>query len=202
MIPLDELDDGARASRPRSWMLVAAISIAAIVAITIGLTRPAPESASRTGATGDVPEFSLELLDGSGRLTSGELRGHPVVLNFWASWCIPCREEAALLEDRWRRYRDRGVIFVGINIRDTPSAAREFVNEFDITYPVVRDPEQTLVAQVGLIGLPQTFFVTEAWTFAGTASGAEVGSANGTDVLGAIDAADLDRAIQDLLAGE
>lgn len=197
---MDELEDDARVSPPRSWIVIAAVAIAAVVAITIGLTRPAPENASRTGATGDAPEFSLELLDGSGRLTSGELRGHPVVLNFWASWCGPCREEAGLLEASWRRYRDRGVIFVGVNIRDTPSAAREFVKEFDITYPIVRDPEQTLVEQVGLIGLPQTYFITAAWTFAGSAAGAAVGSSEGIEVLGAIDAAELDRAIRGLLA--
>ncbi|MDQ3962528.1 MAG: TlpA family protein disulfide reductase [Actinomycetota bacterium] len=198
MIPTDELEDGARGSRARIG--IAVVALAAVIAITIGLTRPAPESASPTGPSGKAPEFSLALLDGSGRLTSGELRGHPVVLNFWASWCVPCREEAALLEDRWRRYRDRGVIFVGVNIRDTPSAARAFVKEFDVTYPVVRDPEQTLVEQVGLVGLPQTFFITSDWTFAGSAAGAELGSANNTEVLGAIDPADLDAAIRELLA--
>ena len=200
MIPMDELEEGAQGSRPRSWLPIVGVAIAAVVAITIGLTRPAPETASRTGATGDAPEFSLELLDGSGRLTSGELRGQVVVLNFWASWCAPCREEAELLEASWRRYRDEGVIFVGVNIRDTPSAARDFVNEFDVTYPIVRDPEQTLVEAVGLVGLPQTYFITRGWKFGGTVAGAEVGSSDGIEVLGAIDAADLDRAIRELLA--
>lgn len=105
-----------------------------------------------------------------------------------------------MLENRWRRYRDDGVIFVGVNIRDTPSAARAFVKEFGMTYPVVRDPEQTLVAQVGLVGLPQTFFITSDWMFAGSAAGPELGRSNETQVLGAIDAADLDRRIRALLA--
>ncbi|HEV3472518.1 MAG TPA: TlpA disulfide reductase family protein [Actinomycetota bacterium] len=199
MIPTDELEDQPRRG-DRARIVMGLIALAAIVAIVFGVTRPAPESASPTRPTGAAPEFSLELLDGSGRLTSGELRGHPVVLNFWASWCAPCREEAGLLEDRWRRYADEGVIFVGVNIRDTPTAARAFVNEFDVTYPVVRDPEQTLVEQVGLVGLPQTFFITADWTFHSSASGAEIGTSNGTEVLGAIDADDLDRAIRALLA--
>lgn len=200
MIPSDELEDPPRGLDRRSRIGIAAVAIVALAVLVIGLTRPAPESASTARATGAAPEFSLELLDGSGRLTSGELRGRPVVLNFWASWCAPCREEAELLEDRWRRYRDDGVVFVGVNIRDTPSAARAFVNQYDMTYPVVRDPEQTLVAEVGLVGLPQTFFITADWTFHGIAAGPGLGEANGIDVLGAIDPDDLDRAIEALLA--
>lgn len=199
MIPSDELEDHPRGSQVRRRIVLAALATAALIALIIGITRPAPDDPSIARARGPAPEFSLALLDGTGRLTSGELRGHPVVLNFWASWCGPCREEAALLENRWRRYRDDGVIFVGVNIRDTPSAARAFVKEFGMTYPVVRDPEQTLVAQVGLVGLPQTFFITSDWMFAGSATGAELGTINDVETLGAIDAAELDRRIRALL---
>lgn len=199
MIPVDELEDYPRGSFRRRRIVIAALAAAVLIAIVIGVTRPAPEDPSSAQPSGPAPEFSLALLDGSGRLTSGELRGRPVVLNFWASWCGPCREEAALLEDRWRRYRDDGVMFVGVNIRDTPSAARAFVKEFGMTYPVVRDPEQTLVAQVGLIGLPQTFFITSDWLFAGSAAGSGMGTSNNTQVLGAIDPEELDRQIRALL---
>jgi len=145
---------------------------------------------ARTGSqavTGEqAPEFDLLLLDGSGSLSSDELRGAPVVVNFWASWCIPCREEAPLLERAWRDYRDDGVVFLGVNIKDAKSDARRFVHEFDITYPTVRDVDQTLTRDFGVKGLPETFFIDHRWTFVGAASGTETGDEQGTVILGAI----------------
>ena len=133
-----------------------------------------------------APSFELPLLDGSGVLTDEELRGKPVVINFWASWCIPCREEAPLLEDTWRVYKDQGVMFLGVNIKDAESDANRFVDEFGITYPTVRDLDQTLTKDLGVKGLPETFFVDHRWTFIGAISGAQAGDQQGTVILGAI----------------
>lgn len=119
-------------------------------------------------------------------LTDENLRGRPVVINFWASWCIPCREEAPLLEKTWRAYRDQGVVFLGVNIKDAESDARRFVQDFDITYPIVRDLDQSLTQDFGVKGLPETFFVDHRWTFIGTISGAKTGDQQGTVILGAI----------------
>jgi len=106
-----------------------------------------------------APDFELPLLDGSGSLSLSALRGHVVVLNFWASWCRPCREEAPDLQATWDAYRDRGVRFLGVVERDAESAARAFVDEFGITYPSVFDPSGQLADDYGFLGLPTTYIV-------------------------------------------
>lgn len=91
-----------------------------------------------------------------------------------------------LLEKTWRTYRDQGVVFLGVNIKDAESDARRFVEEFDITYPNVRDLDQSLTRDFGDKGLPETFFVDHRWTFIGAISGAKTGDQQGTVILGAI----------------
>jgi cytochrome c biogenesis protein CcmG/thiol:disulfide interchange protein DsbE len=146
-----------------------------------------------------APDFSLVSLTGE-PLTSRQLRGAPVVLNFWASWCAPCREEAPLLEAKWREYRDQGVRFIGVNIRDHAADAREFVDRYGITFPILRDPDQQLAAELGVgIGLPQTFFITEDWNLIATVTGRELTRVGGVQVLGAISEEELDRNIRALL---
>ena len=141
-------------------------------------------SKAETGSL--VPEFRLPTLGGGATLSSDDLEGRPVVLNFWASWCIPCREEAPLLQKVWRRYRDQGVVFVGVNIRDSVTDARRFVDEFGITYPVVRDENQELADDLGVYGLPETFFVDHEWRLLATVAGESDDAQRQTAVLGAI----------------
>ena len=102
--------------------------------------------------------FALTLFDG-GRFALAEHAGQVVLLNFWASWCVPCREEASLLEATWRTYRDRGVRFVGVNIQDSEEAARAFLREFGVTYPNGPDPGGRIAIDYGVYGIPETFFI-------------------------------------------
>ena len=95
-----------------------------------------------------------------GEVTLGELRGSPVVLNFWASWCIPCQEEAPLLERTWRRSRRDGVLFVGLNMQDATEDARKFIAQFDNSYLNVKDKGNDVAREYGVTGLPETFFIT------------------------------------------
>ena len=88
------------------------------------------------------------------------LRGRVVVVNFWASWCVPaCYEEAPVLEQAWRDYKERGVTLVGINIQDKDEAARKFMSQFDFTFPNAMDPKGKVAVDYGVYGVPETFFI-------------------------------------------
>jgi cytochrome c biogenesis protein CcmG/thiol:disulfide interchange protein DsbE len=112
------------------------------------------------GSPGPRLERRLEAAASDGQLALGELRGAPVVLNFWASWCPPCRTEAPRLERSWRGSRGRGVVFLGLDMQDLTGDAREFIREFGISYPNVRDPGDEVARDWGVTGLPETFFVS------------------------------------------
>lgn len=106
--------------------------------------------------------FSLVLFDG-GRLSLESLKGRVVVLNFWASWCIPaCYEEAPVLERGWRAWKDKGVVVVGVDIQDQEEAARKFLREFGLTFPNGPDPAGKISVDYGVYGVPETFFIDRA----------------------------------------
>ena len=107
-----------------------------------------------------APNFTAPYLEEPGSFELSSLRGKPVLLNFWASWCAPCEDEAPLLEQAYGRYRDE-VEFVGIDIRDARDDAIEFVEEYGLTYPQVRDEVLRVYTQYGLIGQPESFFIDQ-----------------------------------------
>lgn len=108
--------------------------------------------------------FSLTTFDGA-PITLAGLRGKVVVLNFWASWCNPaCYDEAPVLERAWRTYRDRGVVVVGIDMQDTPEAARAFIQRFELSFLNAPDPHGKLAVEYGVYGVPETFFVARDGT--------------------------------------
>ena len=106
-----------------------------------------------------APAFSLERLDRDGTLSLASLRGKGVVLNFWASWCIPCKDEAPLLQKTWVDNQDRGLVVVGIDAQDFRGDARAFVRRFGLTYPIVHDGKGSTLGRYGVTGFPETFFV-------------------------------------------
>jgi cytochrome c biogenesis protein CcmG/thiol:disulfide interchange protein DsbE len=119
--------------------------------------------AGRPTAGARAPEFTAPYLDQPGELALSSLRGKPVVLNFWASWCIPCRNEAKLLESAHERYGD-DVQFVGIDTRDSRTDARDFVDEYGMTYPQIVDEGERLYSLFGLTGQPESFFIDQDGT--------------------------------------
>lgn len=116
-------------------------------------------------AHGSLPSgFPPSLRDALDRRQAslGELRGVPVVLNLWASWCHPCREEAPVLAAGWRREASRGILYLGLNMEDSEGAAREFLTKYGIAYPVVRDGGAGVARSFGAAGIPETYFLDPA----------------------------------------
>jgi cytochrome c biogenesis protein CcmG/thiol:disulfide interchange protein DsbE len=124
-----------------------------------------------------APALSGETLDGS-TASLADLLGNVVVVNFWATWCKPCREEQPELEQVHRDYRGRGVSFLGVNERDDSAAARAWVREFHVTYPSIVDEPGSWADDFGLFGYPDTFVVdaggTIRWAIYGQTSGAQL----------------------------
>lgn len=106
-----------------------------------------------------APGFALTTFQGQ-PLTLAAHRGQVVVLNFWASWCFPaCYEEAPVLEEGWRRWRERGVVVIGVDIQDTDDRARKFIADFGLTFPNARDTTGRVAIDYGVYGVPETFFI-------------------------------------------
>src|ERR687887_2506717 len=111
------------------------------------------------GKSPPAPRFVLPRLDAQGKLALASLRGKVVVLNFWASWCNPCKSEAPRLEAAWRRWRSQGVVVVGVDAQDFSGDARRFMRTHKLTYPNVHDGPGNVLPKYGVTGFPETYFV-------------------------------------------
>ena len=138
-------------------ILVPAIAVLALLAY--GFTRE-PRYIESPMLGRRAPAFELALFDG-GRFRLDAARGEVVFVNFWASWCPPCRVEAPTLETAWQKLKDQGVVFVGINTQDEEPAARAFLDEFRISFINGRDMGGRIAIDYGVWGLPEAF-ITDA----------------------------------------
>lgn len=107
-----------------------------------------------------APDFTLDTLDGK-KVTLSELRGKVVVINFWATWCLPCREETPALEKSYEQYKDSDAVILGVNLtnQDSISEVDSFVQEFGLTYPILLDRDGRVGYLYQVKGLPTTFFI-------------------------------------------
>lgn len=126
-----------------------------------GATRLDSAEPSLTVAGGGrAPPFSQpDLAHPGDAISLAQFRGRPVVVNFWASWCVPCRREMPLLEQRYRALRGR-VAFLGVNTNDARGPALAFLRSTHVGYPSTYDPDGSAASAYGLVGLPTTVFVT------------------------------------------
>lgn len=162
--------------RIRVAVWVGAIAVAAVVS-TVAVTELRTRGTSSIGGftvanykaraeveNAPAPDFELPSLEDGMPIALSPLRGNVVVLNFWASWCAPCRLEAPGLRRVSERYRDRGVRFLGVDYRDDDAAGRAFVDEFRLRYPSVTDPSGSLAYDYELIGFPTTVIIDPVGT--------------------------------------
>jgi cytochrome c biogenesis protein CcmG/thiol:disulfide interchange protein DsbE len=152
------------AIRGRILVFAALLALLALVGWGLYKVQAGPRS------QGVAPDFTLHTFDGQ-VITLSELRGQVVVINFWASWCPPCRDEAPYLEATWQAYRDQGVMFLGVDYVDTEVEALAYIDEFGITYPNGPDLGTRISQAYRIKGVPETFFVAKDGTLRGVKIG-------------------------------
>lgn len=114
------------------------------------------ESTQLNGSS--APPFAFTSFEGE-QISSAELPGRPVVLNFWASWCVECYKEAGLLEQAYQDYKDKGVVFLGIDYLDTDKEALAYMQKYGVTYPSGPDLGSKISRDYRITGVPETFFI-------------------------------------------
>jgi cytochrome c biogenesis protein CcmG, thiol:disulfide interchange protein DsbE len=133
-------------------LLVGVLLVAAVFGLALARQ-------NRTQPTaGPAPDFTLTTLDGN-QMRLADLKGQVVVVNFWASWCGPCRDEAPALQSIWEKYQDRGVVVLGVAYTDTENGARAFMGEFGQTYPNGLDIGTKISELYAIQGVPETFII-------------------------------------------
>ena len=173
-----------------AWAVLLGIFVVFIAGLlALLLTRPPQKSLCDETA----PDWKLTLFDGyRGGLSSEtvslqELRGKGVVLNFWASWCKPCEEEAATLEAAWQKYRDSGIVFVGVDYLDQEPSAVRYLEKFGVSYPNGPDLASKISKRYTIRGVPETFFIDPQ------------GRIVGCRKIGPLSAGELDQRIAEIL---
>jgi cytochrome c biogenesis protein CcmG/thiol:disulfide interchange protein DsbE len=167
---------------PWAQIAVFALVLGLLALVAFQMRRNGPLAAGPVGAGEMAPEFEITTFDGV-TYQLADLRGQVVVVNFWASWCIPCEEEAAALENTWRHYKDQGVLFIGVDYVDTETAALAFMRRFNITYPNGPDLGTRISQAYRIKGVPETYFVDKT----GRLAYVKIGPTNQDELMSVIE---------------
>jgi len=143
---------------PLPYLVVAAVVPLVLIGVLAWLALSGRPGVSPTAVGADAPDFTLVSTEGE-TIRLADLRGRPVVVNFWASWCVPCIEEFPLLRDAAERYADEDLAIVGIVYDDGPEAATAFMEEHGGTWPALVDPGSTVASDYAIFGPPETYFI-------------------------------------------
>jgi cytochrome c biogenesis protein CcmG/thiol:disulfide interchange protein DsbE len=174
-------EPASRKVRRIAIVLIPALAFLGLLAYGVFTSAPAKVEAGEP-----IPDFELPVLGGTETVSASDLRGSPVVINFWASWCTPCREEARLLERIYSEYSDDGVVFLGVLYKDSEESGLAFAEEFGVSYTTVMDIDEEFSRELGVKGVPETFFIDDEGNFVGSASGPKQGERGGNVWLGPV----------------
>ena len=159
------LSDGRRAARIAFWGGTALLAASLIFAAVVRLEAATPQ------------DFSLPALDG-GAIRLADTRGKVVVLNFWASWCIPCTEEMPEIESFYEAHSGGDVVVIGVNVGETAEVAGAFAKKVGVTFPIALDQDTAVATRYGMRGLPMTILIDRLglihWTHLGQVTRAEL----------------------------
>ena len=179
----EELAAAKQRRNTKLWqLLIVGILLAFGWFLAVGLQRT---NVSEQRAAGAAPDFTFTTFDGE-EISLDDMAGQGVVLNFWASWCDPCKDEADLLEQTWRREQDNGIIFLGLDYLDQEHAALEYLDQFNVTYPNGTDKQSAAARSYGIKGVPETFFIGPDGEIKSTVIGPIVSMADMNERLDAI----------------
>jgi cytochrome c biogenesis protein CcmG, thiol:disulfide interchange protein DsbE len=152
-----------RNKRGWGWIMVLAIILALLSLLGYSLLNQGGNGDTKAPFT-NPPPFTLELFEGyewngKSAISPAEVKGKPLVINFWASWCIPCRDEAPILEKLWRDYSSKGVVFLGVAFQDSRENALAFLKQYGVSYPNGPDTTGEIAIEYGTTGIPETWFI-------------------------------------------
>lgn len=153
----ENLPETNPSSRPRRWGVIFAWALVLGLLGTLGLGLARAQQGS-IGVGSRVPDFTLTTFEGE-QIRIADLRGQVVLLNFWASWCTTCELEARELEEVFQMYKDRGVVFLGIDYIDTEPEALAYLEQYGITYPNGPDLGTRISQAFRIRGVPETYIV-------------------------------------------
>jgi cytochrome c biogenesis protein CcmG/thiol:disulfide interchange protein DsbE len=148
--------------------LVGQVAAVGVVAAMLGLLGwKVLKGGEETSDVGEpAPAFELEQLTGDGEISLAQFRNKPVVINFFASWCLPCKDEAPILQETFEQHRDKGLVVLGIDARDFRGDGRKFVERHGLTFPIAFDGKGSTLGRFGLTGFPETYFIARDGTIA------------------------------------